>query len=324
MISLDVYSVRMKGCKQVYPLRIVRPIDKTFTDHDDHLKTVLLDLHAVYLKVKQFIGDNPKRALARLCLNHASLFPCEYCFARGLRHHVNPDTLALFIKKIAMKKSIAEDKLQQLKDNNGSENEINTMKAIIKDLTAEEKNGPKKKTQIVWPASTMNGEPRTDVNMLEIVNEIELNPDLPKDDRKGVLGRSPLWDIPGFNFTRDVPTEYMHNGCLGVIKRMVELTFSVGEVRKRTTKRKLSSPTEFNNLMLETKVPRECPRRARKLDFSVMKAVELRNIGLFFSLMFCSALNLLQKKEGFGCCSLICLDHVQIHQMNSSPLILVY
>lgn len=281
-VSLDVYSIRMMGCKQIYPLRIVRPIDKSFNNHDDHLKIVLDDLLDVFIKILHYIGDNPKRALARLCLNHASLFPCEYCFSKGLKHHINPNMFEMFRKKVELKKKMTEDKIKELKDSNGSESEIKALKNIMKELLDEEKNGPRKKTQTVWPASTMNAESRTDEKMLEIINEIEMNPALDKNERKGVVGRSPLWDIPGFKFTRDVPTEYMHLGCLGVVKRMVELTFSVGDNRKRITKRKLSSPLEFNILMMETKVTREFPRRARKLDFAVMKALEMRNLCLFF------------------------------------------
>lgn len=64
---------------------------------------------------------------------------------------------------------------------------------------------------------------------------------------------------------------------------MVELTFDVSSVKqKRTTKRKLSSPSSFNVLMLTLKVPRESSRRARSLDFAVMKAQEFRNISIFF------------------------------------------
>lgn len=281
-ISLDVYSTRIIGCRQVYPLRIIRPIDKTFKDQEDHLKKVIADLQEVYFKIKQFIGDNPKRALARLCLNHASLYPCEYCFSRGVQHHINPQSLELFIKKMEMKKKLIREKIMQLKNSNGSTTELQTLKTIEKEILAEEKNGPSRRTNIVWPASTMNGESRTDSKMKEIIEKIEENPNLDKEERKGVVGRSPLWDIPGFNFTRDVPTEYMHTSCIGVVKRMLELTFSVGENRKRNTKRKLSLASDFNKCMLDTKVTREFPRRARKLDFSVLKALEMRNIGLFF------------------------------------------
>lgn len=74
----------------------------------------------------------------------------------------------------------------------------------------------------------------------------------------------------------------MHVGCLGVIKRMLELTFLVGEKRTRVTSRRLSPPSMFNDLMKVIKVVREFSRRVRDLDFAVLKAQELRNIVLFF------------------------------------------
>ena len=194
-----------------------------------------------------------------------------------------PKNIAAFKTKIEMKKKIIQEKLSYLQNTPGSsKTEIQTLKTLDKELSAEEKNGPKTRTNIVWPASTAGGEPRTNANMLEIVEKIAENPNLEKEERKGVVGRSPLWDIPRFDFVRDSPTEYMHSTCIGVVKRLLELTFSVGEVRQRITKRKLSSPTEFNLCMQETKSPRESSRRARKLDFAVMKAQEMRNIILLY------------------------------------------
>ena len=134
----------------------------------------------------------------------------------------------------------------------------------------------------VWPASSRHGQPRTSDAVLDIVEKIEENPNMDRLDKKGIIGRSCLFDIPNFDYVRDSPAEYMHNLCLGVVKRMLELTFNVGEKRSRVTKRKLSSTEEFNKCMSETKVTRESSRRARKLDFAVMKAQEMRNILLFF------------------------------------------
>ena len=62
---------------------------------------------------------------------------------------------------------------------------------------------------------------------------------------------------------------------------MLELTFLVGENRTRSTSRRLSSPSAFNELMKYQKLPRECARRARQMDFAVLKAQEMRNIILF-------------------------------------------
>ena len=63
---------------------------------------------------------------------------------------------------------------------------------------------------------------------------------------------------------------------------MLELTFHVGENRIRITTRRLSSPLLFNEIMLGIKVIREFSRRARELDFAVLKAQEMRNILIFF------------------------------------------
>lgn len=64
---------------------------------------------------------------------------------------------------------------------------------------------------------------------------------------------------------------------------MLELTFSVGEKRTRMTTRRLTHPSVFNELMKFVKVVREFSRRVRELDFAVLKAQEMHNLGLFFS-----------------------------------------
>ena len=140
----------------------------------------------------------------------------------------------------------------------------------------------KKKSNILWPFSTSKGPHRSRNSTLDIIERIENGEDLTIDEAKGIMGRSSLLSIPDFNFVYDAPGEYMHCGCLGVVKKLVELTFSVGQNRPRLTKRKLSSPVTFNNLMKYVKVPGEFPRRSRQLDFAVFKALEYRNLAIFF------------------------------------------
>ena len=128
----------------------------------------------------------------------------------------------------------------------------------------------------------MNSEHRSRQSILDIIERIENEEPLSWDEAKGINGKSVLINIPGFNFVYDVPAEYMYSGCLGLIKRLTELTFDVGEKRTRIKKRKLSSPLTFNALMMKKKVTKEFPRRARNLDFAVFKAIEFRNICIFF------------------------------------------
>lgn len=129
----------------------------------------------------------------------------------------------------------------------------------------------------------MNSPLRTKAEILSIVAKIESgDPIMSPDELKGIVSRSLLLDIENFHCVFDLPGEYMHGTCLGLIKRLTELTFAVGENRYRVTKRKLTPPSKFNELMSKIKVTHEFPRRIRELDFAVMKAVEFRNLSLFY------------------------------------------
>ena len=208
--------------------------------------------------------------------------PANIVSDRGKRCTVKPKNMQVFQDKLNLKRKIISDKISELAGNPDAKDEVKKLKIIEGDMIREQKNGPKTKSHIVWPAATRNSAPRTHDNVKAIVDAIAEDPNLSKHERKGVVGRSPLWDVEGFDFVRDSPTEYMHSVCIGVVKRMLELTFSVGEVRPRETKRKLSSPSEFNECMKDTQSPREFSRRSRKLDLAVFKAQEMRNILLFF------------------------------------------
>ena len=115
-----------------------------------------------------------------------------------------------------------------------------------------------------------------------IADQIVQHGPLERDVAKGITGRSHFLDQPHFNMISDTPAEYMHSSCLGLVKRVVELTFRVGENRERVTKRKLSDPQLFNVYIASVQVVREFGRRCRNLDFSVYKAQEYRNIVIFF------------------------------------------
>lgn len=167
-------------------------------------------------------------------------------------------------------------------EENSDENLVKTLKSIQKTVNETIKNINKKNSHIVWPACTKDGPKRTLEKVREIVEKIENNEALSIDEAKGIVGHSLFLDIPYFNYIIDIPPEYLHSLCLGVGKKMIILTFNVGEIRQRNTTRKLSSPTQFNILMAKVKVVRECSRRARNLDFSVMKGQEYRNIILIF------------------------------------------
>ena len=138
------------------------------------------------------------------------------------------------------------------------------------------------KGQLAWPFSTSNGPLRTREKIEEIVEKIRNEEPLTRDEAKGFLGSSHLLDEEDFDFITKLPAEYMHSGCIGVVKRLVELTFNVGDNRKRKVTRKLSDVSLYNRLISAIKVVREFSRKNRNLDFGVMKAQEFRNLILFY------------------------------------------
>ena len=260
----------------------MRPLGKIKVDNQIQLGDVVNDILANNLKISQLIADNLKRSEAKMCLNHSAWYPCEYCFAKGIKIDVI-DHIA--VKKLMCQKNAIQEKINECENNEANTPERTLKVDNLKSLKEEIQktiNNMKKKSNILWPASTMNSEHRSRRSILEIVTKTENQEVLSVDEAKGITGRSLLLDIPDFNFVYDTPGEYLHCACLGVIKRMVELTFSVGNNRPRITKRKLSSPITFNIIMSSIKVVGEFSRRIRDLDFAVFKGQEFRNIGLFF------------------------------------------
>lgn len=257
-------------------------------DHKAILTAVLTDLLNNGCKIEHYVGDNPKRAIAKECLNHASLFACEYCFARAIRFASNLSNSEIELVKL----NVVKEKVEKLmnKERTAEENkELKKLKEVVVEMN--KKNKPR--SHLVWPSSTRNAEHRTAAKVEEIVIRIE-NEDISAEERRGIVGRSPLMSLPGFNIVFDVPVEYMHAICIGVGKKLIELTFDVGDNRKRITQRKLSSTAQFNTIMKNTKVPGEFPRRVRELDLAVMKASEYRNIIIFF---FPHVLSCIEEKE---------------------------
>ena len=263
----------------------MRPLHGYKVDSKKQLGHVLNDLLDNSCRISQYIGDNPKRSDAKDVKNHASWHPCEYCYAKGTKIELSGNLKTR--EKLTQQIQLISEKICECEtypDSPYKNSQIENL-TLLKDELQKSLNCLKKKSNILWPASTMNCTHRSRQSILDIIEKIENNEKLNFDESKGIKGRSLLLDIPNFNFVYDVPAEYLHSGCLGVIKRLVCLTFNVGERRPRITKRKLSSTQKFNELMSVTKVTKEFPRRGRSLDFSVFKGLEFRNIGIFFFIL---------------------------------------
>ena len=283
-VSLDVYSIKFEGCRDIYPIRIIRPINKYKIDLQEQFSLVLNSVEIYNLIIQTLIGDNPKRSFFRYSSQHSATNGYEYCFESGVpfKQTIEFDS-GKFVKNLQKQKQKISEQISGLNEIDDYA-QIETLKSVIKDLDEAEKIGKKirQSSHIVWPANTMYGEPRTKEKILDIVQKIESGEEMSANEKKGIKGRSLMLNLDYFDYVLSIPTEYMHLISLGVVKRLLELTFSVGECRFRNTKRPLTSPDHFNKLIENTKVVRECSRRGRNLDLSVMKAQELRNVVILF------------------------------------------
>lgn len=278
-----MYSLCFNKCKTIYPYKLVRPLGKYKVEHKKHICEVLNDITQNGFRITQIINDNLKRAIFKDCKNHSAWYPCEYCYAKGVKIEISDNSKAR--NKLIEQKNLLDEKIIECQTETPTPERtrrINSLMSLREEIQ-KSINSLKRKSNILWPSSTMGAMHRSRSSVLEIVEKIERNGPLSIDEAKGIVGRSCLLDLPDFNYVYDTPAEYLHSGCLGVIKRLVELTFQVGENRKRITKRKLSSPKAFNVLMLLILVPFEFSRRARNLDFAVFKGQEYRNLCIFFS-----------------------------------------
>lgn len=291
--SVDIFSVSFKNCHKVYPLRIIRPINKYKYDEQAQIKNVILDISACTCIISETILDNPKRATMRCALGHAATYACEYCEAQAvlLSHSVEEATIK---KSYELKIQKLNNDIEFLKESPGSvlskERDHEKIKKIKINIVKLKKEKEKKilsikiKRNLVWPYSTMSGILRTVDIIKYTVNRIKRNPDqVDKHERKGFKGESHLLYQRNFHFINSIPAEYMHLGCLGVTKRLLELTFKLTDTsREKNSKRKLSDPSLFNAAMKKIQFFREFSRRCRNLDLSIIKAQEYRNIILFF------------------------------------------
>ena len=195
-------------------------------------------------------------------------------------------------KKYEIQRQSITNTIEFLKESPGSvaskekdHKKIEELQTLLEHLKQEEEKEIKatsKRRQLTWPFSTMSGLLRTNDLIRYTVNKIARNEDLDKHEKKGFKGVSHFLALENFNFIEQLPAEYMHTMCLGVVKRLVILTFDVGEVRSKISKRKLSDPKLFNSLIKCVQVVREFSRRCRNLDLAIIKAQEYRNIILFF------------------------------------------
>ena len=78
-VSLDVFTMKMRKCKTIYPCRIVRPIGRVKVSSNEHFEKLLKDVEENNCSIDKLVADKPKRSDLKCIKNHSAYYPCEYC-----------------------------------------------------------------------------------------------------------------------------------------------------------------------------------------------------------------------------------------------------
>ncbi len=146
----------------------------------------------------------------------------------------------------------------------------------------------------VFPARTFGAELRTDSELRAIASRVDAD-DFSSDEDKeeicrGIKKTSPLARLEYLDLIRDIPCEPMHLIHLGIVRRILNLSFASGSSKAKDVKFKRSNDDGVNAALLRTKSLPEFSRRTRRLDIANYKAEEFRNVILGFWPAFLNAL----------------------------------
>lgn len=149
-VSLDVYSIKFKGCKDIYPIKIIRPLNKAYIDEIKQLSSVISALIASQLIIQALIADNPKRAFIRNSLQHSGRHSCEYCFESGMLFTgTSGEEIVSFLKNIEEQKKELNQQIELLEETNDIM-QIETLKNIIGHLSDAASMAKKKKKMLTY------------------------------------------------------------------------------------------------------------------------------------------------------------------------------
>ena len=243
-ISLEVLSVKVEGCARVYPLKVIRPTRQECKELPRELK---LNIHRKMSNVLEEINSLAQEGRA---------------------------TLRLVVADAPMRASI------RMQKQHGAYYSCDycTERATAMEIFGQPKRVfPYKKRTLAYP--------RTTPHMLLLA---ELYEGMSATNRKkegdklfGVQGRSPLFALPGFDVINGVVADAMHLLYMGVVKKLVTLTFRTGPYKKRATAQQRVDIGPLSEGLLQVLVPSEFPRGTKAYD-AYWKASEYRNLLVAF------------------------------------------
>ena len=77
--SIDIYSINFKSCRNIYPIKLVRPNNRFKYDEQQEIADLLSDINSTKMVLDTAVGDNPKRSNLRNAKSCSGTHGCEYC-----------------------------------------------------------------------------------------------------------------------------------------------------------------------------------------------------------------------------------------------------
>ena len=77
--SMDIFCINFKGCRNIYPIKIIRPNEKYKYDEQEAIRNVVADINESGMVIDTGIFDNPKRSKIKNVKSACARFGCEYC-----------------------------------------------------------------------------------------------------------------------------------------------------------------------------------------------------------------------------------------------------
>jgi hypothetical protein len=181
--SLNVVCLRFRGCRQIYPLIVVRVKDKKYKLSPQELfGPVIQEIKDLGLTLEYLVADAPERAFARCQKNHSGYLSCDLCTAHG--------------RKLKKKKTTTAD------------NPDNISTGIFFPNYVADRGEPREITRVLAVLEN-----------LETFKKEENAEEL----CCGYTGVSPFVQLPGFDIVQSIPVDIMHLVPLGVVKKLFQL-----------------------------------------------------------------------------------------------------
>ena len=230
--TVDIVSVVFDDCRCVYPCTMSRPMEgsKRDSNADMAFKTAQ-ELQELDVKVMFILADTPCASKLMCQAGHNGYHSCRYCWRKG--------------------------------DGKSGEKSLPAADTGDTDGTRPAATESSKKHP-VYPYTDQVYGLRTMGAIIKILEGMaEKKVKVGEDAACGYYSRTPLIDLDGFDVTRQIPGEMMHNVYQGLYKRTLQLIFKFkvgGSCYKGALKHRHST-IAVNSRLRRLKVPSEFGRR---------------------------------------------------------------